>query len=196
MDEILTQLQSWPKQKWVRIVVIQNHLGQLSGLTGNSNSLTNSIDRNFYLTIRNSAQLVITGANSIRVEDPPPPQSRIWIPTYSGKISADAKVFKNGNAWVLGKELKNNLPTILLTQTTPDAIIRRAQLEKLNHLLIDGGINLIQQFLSAKLVDEAIVTVVDKPGTGELLHRSGFGLNLCRQVKFADVMFQQWLKQE
>lgn len=196
MDAVLAQLQSWPKKDWVRVVIVQNHLGQLSGLTNDSNSLTNPIDRKFYLAIRNSADLVITGANSIRAENPPAPQGIIWIPTKSGKLSLEAKVFQKGNAWLLSTKRSTNLPTILLAEISPHTIMSEAQTRELNSVVIDGGINLIKQFLNAKLVDEAIITIVDKPGVGEALHRSNFGLNLCRQIKMGNVMFQQWLKQE
>ena len=192
----LNEFQFWPNQKWVRVVIVQNNSGQLSGLSQDSNSLTNPLDRELFLSIRNSAKLVITGANSIRFENPPAPSGEIWILSRKGALSPDAKVFKQKNAWVLSQNKIENLPTKLLNATTPESIVDLASQEQLNHILVEGGINVIKQFINSRLIDEAIITVVDRPGVGENLHRSQFGLTLVRQIKIAGVSYQKWVKEK
>ena len=195
MNNSLAQIQAWPNSFWVRAVLIQNFAGQLQGESGDSKSLSNDFDRKHLVALRNSADLVITGAQTIRTENPPAPTNQLWVLTKSGQLDPKAKIFRSQNTKVISQSNNAMLPVLQLSEISAANILNLAREYKYSRILIEGGASLIRQFVESNLLDEAIITLVNKAGSGESLHRSQFGLTLTQQIKFTDLIFQQWRKE-
>lgn len=195
MNQALTQLQHWPTTSWVRVVLIQNYAGQLQGEDGTSASLGNRSDRDHLIKIRNSADLVITGAATIRAENPPAPTTNLWVLSNSGNLNPSARIFQSSISKVISVNPLPELPGLQLDPITPGNLIAQAAAQNLTRVLIEGGVNIINQFIAANLIDEALITLVDRPGSGEILHRSQFGLTLTQQFKSTELTIQQWRKE-
>ena len=195
MNQALTQLQHWPTTPCVRVVLIQNYAGQLQGEDGTSASLGNRSDRDHLIKIRNSADLVITGAATIRAENPPAPTTNLWVLSNSGNLNPSARIFQSSISKVISVKLLPDLPGLQLNPITPENLIAQAAAQNLTRVLIEGGANIINQFIAANLIDEALITLVDRPGSGEILHRSQFGLTLTQQFKSTELTIHQWRKE-
>lgn len=195
MNQALTQLQQWPTTPWVRVVLIQNNAGQLQGEDGTSASLGNRSDRDHLIKVRNSADLVITGAATIRAENPPAPTTNLWVFSSSGNLDPSARIFQSSRSKIISVIPLPELPVLQLDPITPENIIAQASAQNLTRVLIEGGANLINQFISNRLIDEALITLVDRPGSGQILHRSQFGLTLTQQFKSTELTIQQWRKE-
>lgn len=195
MNQALTQLQQWPTTPWVRVVLIQNNAGQLQGEDGTSASLGNRSDRDHLIKVRNSADLVITGAATIRAENPPAPTTHLWVLSSSGNLHPSVRIFQSSRSKVISANPLPELPGLPLDSITPANLIAQASAQNLTRVLIEGGANIINQFIAANLIDEALVTLVDRPGSGEILHRSQFGLTLTQQFKSTELTIQQWRKE-
>lgn len=195
MNQALTQLQHWPTTPWVRVVLIQNYAGQLQGEDGTSASLGNRSDRDHLIKIRNSADLVITGAATIRAENPPAPTTNLWVLSNSGNLNPSARIFQSSISKVISVNPLPELPGLQLDPITPGNLIAQASAQNLTRVLIEGGANIINQFIAANLIDEALITLVDRPGSGEILHRSQFGLTLTQQFKSTELTIHQWRKE-
>lgn len=196
MSAELVNLQNWPDRFWVRAALIQNLSGQLAGVSGDSNSLTNRLDRDHLIALRNSADLVIVGAQTIRAEDPPAPTANYWIVSNTREFSKPPRAANSANTSLISTQLDPVIPTIVLPEITPAALVELAKATGYARILIEGGVMLIKQFIAAGLLDEAIITVVDRPGTGEIMHRAKFGLSLRTQVNLAGLKFQSWLRED
>ncbi len=195
MNQALTQLQQWPTTPWVRVVLIQNYAGQLQGEDGTSATLGNRSDRDHLIKVRNSADLVITGANTIRIENPPAPTANLWVVSNSGNLDSSARIFQSSSSKVISVNPLPDLPSLPLASITPEDLIAQASAQNFRRILIEGGATLISQFIAANLIDEALITLVDRAGSGEILHRSGFGLTLIQQFKSPELTLQQWRKE-
>ena len=195
MNSALSDLATWPTKFWVRAVLIQNLTGQLQDLAGSSKSLSNSADRAHLIKLRNSADLVIAGASTIRIENPPAPATKMWVLTNSGELSDQAKVFQSSQTSVVTTKPINHLPSIMLDEITPAKLLEQAKSENLTRILLEGGSTVFDQFIAAGLIDEALITLVDRVGAGDIVHRARFGLTLTQQIRTAELTIQRWCKE-
>ncbi len=195
MNSALAELATWPTQFWVRAVLVQNMTGQLQDQFGSSKSLRNNADRSHLIKLRNSADLVITGASTIRIENPPAPTTKMWVLTNSGELSDQAKVFQSSQTSVVSTKPINHLSSITLDQITPAKLLEKAKSENLSRILLEGGSTIFNQFIGAGLIDDALITLVDRVGSGDIVHRARFGLTLTQQIRTAELTIQRWCRE-
>lgn len=190
----LTELASWPKGSTVRAILVQNKIGQLTDPTHTSSQLSNQLDREFLKLVRNSAELVIVGAQTIRAENPPAPNCAVFVISNSLNLDPKFRIFENDKTFIISKMPHPSLKTILIPEISPQAILQQAATCNYEKILIEGGYQVFKEFIAASALTEALISVSSAAGTGEKLHRSKFGLNLVRQVNLSGFCFQRWVK--
>jgi riboflavin biosynthesis pyrimidine reductase len=195
MNSSLQQLATWPNQSTVQAILIQTKAGQLQGLNSASSELSNPLDREFLKQVRSAADLVIIGAQTIRAENPPAPNCKVFVISKSLNLTAAHRIFQSDATFILSNQLHPTLPTLLLPELSVAAILNQAASLNCKRILIEGGLSLYRQFIAAHALDQALITVSPEPGQGEILHRSKFGLNLVQQIKLNDYAFQRWVKE-
>jgi riboflavin biosynthesis pyrimidine reductase len=195
MNSSLQQLANWPTKRTVQAILIQSKTGQLQGLNHSSSTLSNPIDREFLKQVRASADLVIVGAQTIRTENPPAPNCQVFVISKSLNLTAAHRIFNNPATVIVSNQSHSTLPTLLLPNLGVTEILNLADTFDSQRILVEGGLSLYRQFIDAKVLDQALITVSPVQGEGEILHRSKFGLNLVQQVKLNDYAFQRWVKE-
>jgi riboflavin biosynthesis pyrimidine reductase len=195
MKSNLQQLAAWPKKKTVQAILIQSKSGQLQGLTRTSQALSNQIDREFLKQVRATADLVIIGAQTIRTENPPAPNCNVFVISESRNLTAAHRIFQGPETVILSHETHPTLPTLIVPELNVAEILTLANSFNFKRILIEGGLSLYRQFIEAKALDQALITLSPAIGEGEILHRSKFGLNLAQQIKLNDYAFQRWVKE-
>jgi riboflavin biosynthesis pyrimidine reductase len=194
MNGHLIELANWPKGSTVRAILVQNKIGQLKDLTSSSSQLSSPLDREFLKLVRNSADLVIIGAQTIRTENPPAPNCAVFVLSNSLDLDPDFRIFENEKTFILSKLAHPSLQTIVMPELSPQRILQQAAELNYEKVLIEGGGGVFKEFINANLLTEALISVTSTIGSGEILHRSKFGLNLMQQVNLAGFNFQRWLK--
>lgn len=86
-DEQLSELYAWPQSRTLRCNLVLNSQIDITGKDGTSLSLTNIEDRRLLKIIRADADVVISGAQSIRAEGWfLPPHGRLCVLSLSGVL--------------------------------------------------------------------------------------------------------------
>jgi riboflavin biosynthesis pyrimidine reductase len=86
-DEQLSELYAWPQSRTLRCNLVLNSENDVKGTDGTSLSLTNKEDRRLLRIIRADADVVISGAESIRAEGWfLPPHGRLCVLSLSGVL--------------------------------------------------------------------------------------------------------------
>jgi riboflavin biosynthesis pyrimidine reductase len=177
--EALLELYRPPRTPWLRINLIASVTGSASGSDGTSETLTNPIDRRLLGVIRELADVVIVGAQSVRAEGyQQPKRARLAIVTRSG----DLRGHRIENA-VEQPPLVICPPAAaaLVAESLPDAevivvaieagemlsatsIVAALRVRGHNSLVCEGGPRLAAQFVDAGLVDEFCLTTSPRIG--------------------------------
>jgi riboflavin biosynthesis pyrimidine reductase len=86
-DEQLSELYAWPQSRTLRCNLVLSSQSDIKGTDGTSLSLTNNEDRRLLRIIRAEADVVISGALSIRAEGWfLPPRGRLCVLSLSGEL--------------------------------------------------------------------------------------------------------------
>ena len=85
--DALLELYRPPRADWLRLNLIATVTGGASGSDGTSETLTNPVDRRILGVIRQLADIVLIGAQSLRAEEyVQPRRSRLAVVTASGDL--------------------------------------------------------------------------------------------------------------
>jgi len=117
-------------------------------LDGSSKSLSSAEDRKRFHELRAQASVILIGGNTARNEpyaDTPVP---LVVITRSGDIPESVRKNAKAQIWELD----------------PISAIERAQKEFGECVLVEGGMNLIQELLLANKIDELYLTLSKKSG--------------------------------
>lgn len=166
-----------PRLPWVRAVMVTNSSGETQGSTGTSAGLSRGADRALLGLYRTSADLVITGAHTVRAEPVPVPASTpLCVVTRSGDLSGHHITSGPGRSLVIvtspsgAKRVQattEDLDPVVLTLPSEDLFHASAILEVLadavsvGHVLVEGGRGLWETF--APLTNELCVAVAPPP---------------------------------
>ena len=167
--------------EYVRLNLVSTLDGRASGPDGTSESLTSRADRMILGVIRELADVVVVGAESMRREGlGRPRRAALAIVSASGDLSGHR----------LDEHAERTMPVIVITTaagaeraaaTAPDATVRvleatldgriapTAILDDLRRqgfrgIVLEGGPTLAGQFVQAGLVDELCLTVMPRVG--------------------------------
>jgi riboflavin biosynthesis pyrimidine reductase len=167
--EALLELYRPPREQWLRLNLIATVTGGASGSDGTSETLTNPVDRRILGVIRQLADVVLIGAQSLRAEVYlQPKRSRLAIVTASGELGGHRiEAPEQARPIVLcppsaTARVRETLPIaeVLELQPGSDGTIAAASLidalraAGLPSIICEGGPSLAAQMLDAGLVDE------------------------------------------
>lgn len=164
----LLELYRPPSDTWLRLNLITSVTGAASGSDGTSETLTNPADRRLLGVIRELADVVLIGAESVRAEGyQQPRRSRIAILTASGNLAGNRIVSADGPApLVICPPSAVSLvhatiedAELIVLDTAGDwigvaAAIAALRSRGLTSIVCEGGPGLAAQVLDAGLVDE------------------------------------------
>lgn len=143
---------SWPNRPWFRSNILLDSSGNPAGQDGTSRSLTRGNDRHLLRALRQDAQAIVTGGETVRSEGWHfPPDGFLFVATR-GDLSLDTcarpeqlRLFTFDDA--PSKSLEKALSTL-----ATECHVRR--------LLCESGPQLLRAITEAELIDEAFVSVV------------------------------------
>ena len=183
-DLQLSELYLWPTTRTFRLNMVLDQSGHSRGLDGTSNSLTSSEDRRILRVIRQPADVVISGAKSIRAEGWfLPPQGRLAVLSRSGNLPWES---------CPNRSRVNVYPSI-------SALIHSVK-EHETHILCEGGLVVAQQLAQQIGFDEIALTRMGRTSDLRLPEALGIGeeFKLCEVLTDTEhnMTFQFWRRAE
>jgi len=166
--ERLLELYRPPAAEWLRLNLITSVTGAASGSDGTSETLTNPADRRILGVIRELADVVLIGAESVRAEGyQQPRRSRIAIVTSSGDLAGNRLERTDGPAPIVicpasaaerVNETITNAELLIVDaangRISPTAIVDALRSASLPSIVCEGGPGLAAQLVDAGLVQE------------------------------------------
>jgi riboflavin biosynthesis pyrimidine reductase len=201
--ERLLELYRPPRAEWLRVNLIGSVTGAAVGVDGTSESLSNPVDRRILGVIRELADVVLIGAQSLRAEGyQHPRRSRLAIVTMSGELGGHRIAPADPAPIVLCP------PTAVATvdaelhgaevvaidprdgSLSPVDVIAALRALGLASIVCEGGPALAAQLLDAGLVDELCLSTAPVVG-GPVLPLSGAGATTSRAVSLSQLLVDE-----
>ena len=142
---------AWPYRAWFRSNILLDDSGSPAGVDGTSRSLTQGRDRALLRTLRQDAQAIVTGGETVRTEGWHfPPKGYLFVASHeqlaldSCPRIGDLRVFQFVNA----------VPTSLISKLA--TLVSECNIQ---HLLCESGPSLLRELIIAELIDEAFVSI-------------------------------------
>ena len=117
-------------------------------LDGSSKSLSSSQDRSRFHELRALASVILIGGNTARTEPYASTPVPLVIITKSGEIPENIRANPLAQIW----------------EQNPVSAVERAQGEFGGNVLVEGGINLLKELLTANKIDELYLTISERTG--------------------------------
>ena len=166
--ERLLELYRPPAAEWLRLNLITSVTGAASGSDGTSETLTNAADRRILGVIRELADVVLIGAQSVRAEGyQQPRRSRIAIVTATGNLDGNRLERTDGPAPIVicpasaVDRVRSTIadPEVLVVDDADGSIAPVTIVDALHGLglrsiVCEGGPGLAAQLVDAGLVQE------------------------------------------
>lgn len=164
----LLELYRPPAAEWLRLNLITSVTGAASGSDGTSETLTNPADRRILGVIRELADVVLIGAESVRAEGyQQPRRSRIAIVTASGNLDGNRLERTDGPVPIVicpasaADRVRSTIadPQVVIVddengRISPTAIVAALHELDLRSIVCEGGPGLAAQLVDAGLVQE------------------------------------------
>lgn len=166
--DALLELYRPPRAEWLRLNLISTITGGASGSDGTSETLSNPVDRRILGVIRELADVVLIGAQSLRAEGyQHPRRSRLAVVTMSGNLTGHRVEAPEGAAPIVlcppaaAERVLTDLPGAELIVLEPGAegiaavdVISALRSHGLASIVCEGGPSLVAQVIETGLVDE------------------------------------------
>lgn len=202
-DAWLRECYAAPESSWIRMNMIGSLNGRVTGPDGTSDSLSNRADRRILRTIRDLSDAVVVGAQTVRQERHATTRpTKMCIISTSGDLSGhrihedDAAelvyVCAPAEARERAEQTMPGMNFVELSATDGQVNLREvvAALRErgMHQLVVEGGGNLIGQFLDAGLLDEVCLTQapVFAPQHAPSLPASTLGTEFSRELVLED----------
>lgn len=153
---------------WVRVNLITDALGHTIGSSGTSQDLTGGADRALLLALRELADVVVLGGATVRAEPLSVPRDKpLVIVSRTADVPDSAIDRAHGGVTILhhkSSTVPDGAQSVVLPRFTGQAILKA--IHGLGHrkIVVEGGLTLINQLLSAGLVTEWCQTISPTPG--------------------------------
>lgn len=166
--DALLELYRPPRAEWLRLNLIATITGGAGGSDGTSETLTNPVDRRILGVIRELADVVLIGAESLRAEGyQHPRRSRLAVVTLSGNLAGHRIEAPEGAAPIVlcppaaTARVLSDLPGAEIIELEPAAdgipaadLITALRARGHSSIVCEGGPRLAAQLLDTGLVDE------------------------------------------
>lgn len=154
--------------EWVRVNIITDALGHTVGASGTSLDLTGGADRALLTALRDIADVVVMGGATVRAEPLAVPRNKpVVVVSRSANIPLEAIARAEEGITVLHHKsatVPAGVTGIPLPRFTGPTILKALRALGYRKIVVEGGITLIEQFLSAGLITEWCQTVSPVPG--------------------------------
>lgn len=181
--DALDRLYAIPHRPWVRMNMLGTLNARATGPDGTSDSISNRADRAILKRIRAMSDAIIVGAETVRQEPRMGIRDvRLVIVTASGNLHGHGiapEQVAHGVTVICpaaaAAEVERTMPGAAMHHPPGErvavaAILAWCRDEGLDSLVVEGGANLIEQFLDAEAIDEVCITQApvfgrsDEPG--------------------------------
>lgn len=153
---------------WIRLNVVTDSLGHVSGESGRSSDLTGGADRAALTALRSIADVVVLGGETVRREpDSVPRSTPLIVVTKSGDVPIDVIQRARAGITVLhSPEVSAPSATtgIPIARLTGAAIVKAARSLGFKRILCEGGPRIATALLKAEVVDEWCQTISPRTG--------------------------------
>ena len=196
--ERLRELYRPPRADWLRLNLVASVTGAAMGSDGTSETLSNPADRRILGVIRELADVVLIGANSLRTEAYlHPRRSRLAIVTFSGNLAGhrmpdSAPIVLCPPSAV--DRVRTDLPEAEIIELAPvgdalpaGAVIAALRDTGLASIVCEGGPSLAAQLIDAGLVDEFCLATSPRLG-GRPFPVTGSAAIAEREVSLAQLL--------
>jgi riboflavin biosynthesis pyrimidine reductase len=196
--ERLLELYRPPRAEWLRLNLVASVTGAAVGSDGTSETLSNPADRRILGVIRELADVVLIGAQTLRTEAYlQPRRSRLAIVTFSGNLAGhrmpDAEPIVLCPPAAVDR-VRQDLPGAEIIELAPagDAMPATAVTAALRErgfasIVCEGGPSLAAQLIDAGLADEFCLTTSPRVG-GRHFPVTGQGSITERAVSLAQLL--------
>jgi len=154
--------------RWVRVNLITDCLGNTVGDSRSSRDLTGGADRDLLSALRAEADVILIGGETVRTETDSIPRNKdVVIVSKSGNVPLSAISRARGRITVL-HDRSASAPSpasgVVLRQLTGAAIIKTVSALGYRKIVCEGGPTLARNLLKAQVVDEWCQTLSPKLG--------------------------------
>lgn len=153
---------------WVRVNIITDALGHVIGSSGTSQDLTGGADRALLLALRDIADVVVLGGETVRSEPLSVPRDKpLIVVSRSANIPEVAIDRAHGGITVLhhsSASVPEGVTGLVLPRFTGSAIIKAVHSLGHRRIVVEGGLTVINQLLASGVVTEWCQTVSPIPG--------------------------------
>jgi riboflavin biosynthesis pyrimidine reductase len=154
--------------RWVRVNLITDCLGNTVGDSRSSGDLTGGADRELLSALRTDADVILLGGETVRTEaDSIPRNKDVVIVSKSGNVPLSAISRARGRITILhDRSASVPSPTtgVVLGRFTGTAIIKAVRALGYEKIVCEGGSTLARNLLDAQVVDEWCQTLSPKLG--------------------------------
>ena len=162
----LLELYAPPRADWLRLNLVASVSGSAAGADGTSESLTSRADRRILGVIRELADVVLVGANSVRAEGYQlPKRAPLAIVTRSGDLGGHRLGGGERQAIVFGPESARAAAAasidarfIAVEDDGIHTLLAALRAEGFASIVCEGGPSLASQLIAAGVVDELCLT--------------------------------------
>lgn len=206
----LLELYRPPRAEWLRLNLVASVTGSAMGSDGTSETLSNPADRRILGVIRELADVVLIGAQTLRTEAYlQPRRSRLAIVTLSGNLAGhrmpDAEPLVLCPPAAVDRVL-TDLPGAEIVEIAadgdalpPTAVVAALRERGYASIVCEGGPSLVAQLIDAGLADEFCLTTSPRLG-GRSFPVTGSGAIAERAVSLgqllrdeSDGLYARWL---
>lgn len=172
----LASLYAVPEGPSVRVNMIVTPGGDTTGLDHTSGSLSSPTDRALVTLLREQADAVIIGAETLRRERIPlPSHSPLVVLTRRGEVAWDNLVVRNSESHIVvvtdSPKLVSAVPSGVTArmidgppgELTPHRVVAMCAGEGWNRLLVEGGRHTATAFAEADAIDDLCLTLTGPP---------------------------------
>lgn len=200
-----------PGDTWVRVNLVTALGGQTTGSDGTSDGLTGGIDRMLLAVLRRSADVVLVGAGTLRVERLRMPRSAsLAVATRRGDLAAEVlpEPTEDGRRAIvlcpervadpLRERLGDRATVVAIDgdpSSAPALLVDALAMEGLTRVVCEGGAELAGRLVTAGVVDELDLTTAPVlAGGGPSLRSLGGPWSLGGLLRDeTDRLYARWL---
>lgn len=164
---------------WLRVNMVSTADGSAQGDDGRSDGINNAADKRVYDLLRDIADVLLVGAETVRVEKYRPAEIPLVVVSRTGVVPETLRGHEPGRVLLAtvehatgideARELLGADNVLVMGAYVVDLVELRAELGRRGyvHVLNEGGPHLLRDLLSVGVVDELCLSVVPRLVGGE-----------------------------
>lgn len=155
-------------EKWVRVNIVTDTIGNTVGATGTSRDLTGGADRDVLSALRAISDVVVIGGATLRAEpDAMPRKKPVVVVSKSADVPLEALKRARGNVTILhGRNavVPSLARGVVLRQFTAESILKAVASLGHDRVVVEGGVTIARLFAASSSVTEWCQTISPKVG--------------------------------